>query len=70
MKSDNPNSGIQKVETARTLDGNGGNPACNQGGIMIVDKVYPKSSFATYTEDTKAGTLRASGGDFGGGARI
>lgn len=36
MKSDNPHSGIYKAETARTLDGNGGNPSCNQGGIAVV----------------------------------
>ena len=38
MKSDNPNSGIYKADTSRTLDNNGGNPACNQGGMMIVEK--------------------------------
>ena len=32
MKSDNPHSGIYKAETSRTLDLNGGSPACNQGG--------------------------------------
>ena len=32
MKSSNPHSGIYLAETARTLDLNGGNPACNQGG--------------------------------------
>lgn len=32
MKSANPHSGIYKAETARTLDLNGGNAACNQGG--------------------------------------
>ena len=36
MKSANPHSGIYEAETARTLDGNGGNPACNQGGIAVV----------------------------------
>lgn len=36
MKSDNPHSGIYRAETARTLDGNGGNPSCNQGGIAVV----------------------------------
>ncbi len=36
MKSDNPHSGIYHAETARTLDGNGGNPSCNQGGIAVV----------------------------------
>lgn len=32
MKSSNPYSGIYKADTARTLDINGGSPACNQGG--------------------------------------
>ena len=36
MLSDNPHSGIYETETARTLDGNGGNPSCNQGGIAVV----------------------------------
>ena len=36
MKSDNPHSGIYKAETSRTLDANGGNPSCNQGGIAVV----------------------------------
>lgn len=37
MKSDNPHSGIYKADTSRTLDGNGGNPGCNQGGIAVVE---------------------------------
>ena len=32
MKSKNPHSGIYEAKTSRTLDLNGGNPACNQGG--------------------------------------
>ena len=36
MKSDNPHSGIYEVETARTIDANGGNPSCNQDGIAVV----------------------------------
>lgn len=36
MLSDNPHSGIYEAETARTLDENGGNPGCNQGGIAVV----------------------------------
>lgn len=36
MKSSNPHSGIYEAETARTLEGHGGNPSCNQGGIAIV----------------------------------
>lgn len=38
MKSDNPHSGIYEADTARTLDLNGGSPACNQGGIAVVDR--------------------------------
>ena len=36
MKSDNSHSGFYEAETSRTLDANGGNPGCNQGGIAIV----------------------------------
>ncbi len=36
MKSDNPNSGFYKADTTRTLDANGGNPSCNQGGMAVV----------------------------------
>ena len=39
MKSDNPHSGIYVADTSRTLDLNGGNPACNQGGIAIVEQI-------------------------------
>ena len=38
MKSDNPHSGINEADTARTLDCNGGNPSCNQGGVCIVEQ--------------------------------
>jgi DNA (cytosine-5)-methyltransferase 1 len=37
MKSANPNSGFYEAGTSRTLDGNGGNPSCNQGGIAVVE---------------------------------
>ena len=36
MRSGNPNSGIYEADTSRTLDGNGGNPSCNQGGMAVV----------------------------------
>ncbi|MDD2980931.1 MAG: DNA (cytosine-5-)-methyltransferase [Hespellia sp.] len=36
MKSDNPTSGFYEADTSRCLDGNGGNPSCNQGGIAVV----------------------------------
>lgn len=38
MKSSNPHSGIYEADTSRTLDLNGGNPSCNQGGIAVVQK--------------------------------
>ena len=37
MMSDNPRSGIYEAETSRTLDLNGGNPCCQQGGTVIVE---------------------------------
>ena len=37
MMSDNPRSGIYEAETSRTLDLNGGNPCCQQGGMVIVE---------------------------------
>ena len=36
MKSSNPYSGIYRADTARTLDINGGSPACNQGGMLVL----------------------------------
>jgi DNA (cytosine-5)-methyltransferase 1 len=38
MKSPNPHSGIYQADTSRCLDLNGGNTACNQGGVAIVEK--------------------------------
>jgi DNA (cytosine-5)-methyltransferase 1 len=57
MKSSNPHSGIYKAETSRTIDGNGGNPGCNQGGIAVVciDQGGGKSSCNITTD--KAPTL-------------
>ena len=37
MKSENPHSGFYEADTSRTLDANGGNPSCNQGGMAIVE---------------------------------
>ncbi len=37
MLSDNPQSGFYETDTARTLDLNGGNPCCNQGGMAVVE---------------------------------
>ena len=38
MKSSNPHSGIYEAKTTRTLDLNGGNPSCNQWGILILQR--------------------------------
>ena len=40
MRSDNPHSGVYEADTARTLDNNGGTPACNQGGMAIVEPTH------------------------------
>lgn len=56
MKSDNPNSGIYEAETARTLDFNGGNPACNQGGVAICEPIGFDGYNQTQTGD-KTNTL-------------
>lgn len=40
MKSSNPKSGVYVADTSRTLDLNGGNPACNQGGIAVVQQAF------------------------------
>ncbi len=39
MLPDNPYSGIYETDVTRTLDGNGGNPACNQGVTVIVQEL-------------------------------
>jgi len=58
MKSPNPHSGIYKTDTARTLDLNGGSPACNQGGVAIVNAVDCRNG--TENENIN-GTLQAKG---------
>lgn len=50
MKSDNPHSGIYKAETSRTLDANGGNPSCNQGGIAVVESYAIQGSMIGRSE--------------------
>ena len=40
MLSGNPHSGIYEADTSRTLDLNGGNPACNQCGIAVVQQAF------------------------------
>jgi hypothetical protein len=44
MKSGNPHSGIYEADTTRTLDSQGGNPFCNQGGMIIVEATQAEKS--------------------------
>ena len=37
MKSANPHVGFYRADTSRTLDANGGNPTCNQGGTIVIE---------------------------------
>ena len=62
MKSDNPKSGFYVAETSRTLDGNGGNPSCNQGGIAVVEGngSRPSHHGDGYCEDDVMYTLNAT----------
>ena len=59
MKSSNPHAGIYEATTSRTLDLNGGYPATNQGGIVIIDQIAGQGEY--YTESTVSSTLRAGG---------
>ena len=52
MLSENPHSGFYEADTARTLDCNGGNPVCNQGGIAVC--AMNVGFFATVEEQTPA----------------
>lgn len=39
MKSDNPHVGFYEAKTVKTLDTSGGNPTCNQGGMVVCESV-------------------------------
>jgi len=64
MKSSNPHSGIYKAETSRTLDANGGNPSCNQGGMAVValegNGARPSHKGSGYSKDNVSFTLNAT----------
>ena len=64
MLSSNPHAGIYEATTSRTLDLNGGNPACNQGGIAIVEPVAFTQNQRDEVRDLggKAGCLQAEPG--------
>lgn len=70
MKSSNPDSGIYEADTARTLDLNGGSPACNQGGMVVVDPkpgCFSQDAYDKYTPTETSASLKSSGGNYGGG---
>ena len=64
MKSDNPNSGFYEAKTTRCLDGNGGNPSCNQGGMAVValegNGSRPSHHGDGYSEEDVSYTLNAT----------
>ena len=63
MKSSNPESGIRESGISLCLDTAGVNPACNQGGMMIVDKEQysaSKETFFTKANKELAATLAAT----------
>ena len=64
MKSDNPKSGFYEANAARTLDGNGGNPTCNQGGMAVVaiegNETRPSHKGTGYAEGDVSFTLNAT----------
>ncbi|MBQ7292557.1 MAG: DNA cytosine methyltransferase, partial [Clostridia bacterium] len=62
MKSANPHSGIYEADTSRTLDGNGGNPSCNQGGIAVVCIDQGGGKSACNITEEKAPTLACTHG--------
>lgn len=68
MKSDNPKSGIYIAETARTLDLNGGNPSCNQGGMAIIQGVDVYNG--SFSGDVAATLTEACGGTNTSGAKV
>ena len=64
MKSDNPKSGFYEADTTRTIDANGGNPSCNQGGMAVValegNGARPSHQGCGYSEDDVSFTLNAT----------
>ena len=63
MKSNNPHSGIYEADTARTLDLNSENPACNQGGICICEPVAFRKTAHPRTADEGQGWEEATVND-------
>ena len=79
MKSENPKSGFYEADVTRTLDCNGGNPSCNQGGMVVVQsrvssidggvmvlENHPNDSRVKIAEDGIVQTLSGRMGTGGG----
>ena len=62
MKSANPSSGFYEADTSRTIDVNGGNPSCNQGGIAVIEGngTRPSHKGDGYKESDVMYTLNAT----------
>ncbi len=71
MKSPNLNSGTYEADTSRTLDLNGGNPACNQGGVAVCERTtFAETRFFNWQQDDKSVTLHEKGASYGGGSEV
>jgi DNA (cytosine-5)-methyltransferase 1 len=68
MKSSNPHSGVYEADTSRTLDNNGGNPACNQGGMAVVYDASRRHNYEPFENVSE--TVQAAYGTGGGNIPI
>ncbi len=68
MKSANPHSGSRRVDIAKTLDCADPSPAKNQGGLCVIQaQAFGQASYDEYAPTEQAVTLKATGGNYGGG---
>jgi DNA (cytosine-5)-methyltransferase 1 len=66
MKSNNPNSGCNEVDLAKTLDTSCLNPACNQGGMAVAYAVHENQRSEVKLTGS-VGTIRCGEGKSGHG---
>lgn len=68
MKSANPHSGSRRVDIAKTLDCADPSPAKNQGGLCVIQaQAFGQASYDEYAPTEQGVTLKATGGNYGGG---
>lgn len=71
MLSENAHSGVYEAETSRTLDTSNQSPCKNQGGIVILENAtFSQDAYDQYSENSRCGSLKASGGTYGGGSEM